>query len=63
MLLHRFEGEVPHIVWSFRANSAAVSEMLLFGLRMRQATEQTPGHLKCTRIRMECPFAKLLLLC
>lgn len=62
MLLHRFEGEVPDIAWSFRANSA-VSEMLLFGQRMRHATERTPGHLKCTRIWMVCPFAKLLLLC
>lgn len=54
------EGEVSHTTQSLRMNSGARSSW--FWQRMRQATEWTPGHLKCTRIWMVGPFAKLLLL-
>lgn len=58
---HRIDWrEVSHTAQSLQMNSAA-SEKLLFQQRMSQASERTPGHLKCTRIWMVGLFAKLLL--
>lgn len=63
MLLPRCEREILYIMWPLRTNSTT-REMFFFFFwqRTRQATEWTPGHLKCTRICMVCPLAKLLLL-
>lgn len=68
MLLPRCEEEILYIIWRLRTNSASKEMFLDFFLffffwqKTRQATEWTPGHLKCTRIWMVYPLAKLLLL-